>query len=86
MNSDGILEGTWDIIVNGDGITGINDLHLDKGVIYKVSPNPFLDTVAIRYGAFRPAKVNLLVYNMQGQLFPSKSTAPKSKICMSMKS
>lgn len=81
MNSEGKLEGTWDIIVNGDGITGINDLHLDKGVIYKVNPNPFLDTVTIQYGIFRPSKVSLLAYNMQGQLVANleERTLPPEK-------
>ncbi|MFK7903599.1 MAG: hypothetical protein AB8B69_00665 [Chitinophagales bacterium] len=67
-NSEGKLEGTWDIVVNGDGITGINDLHLDKGLIYKINPNPFSESVTIRYGVFRHSKVSLLAYDMQGQL------------------
>ncbi len=67
-NNDGVLEGTWDIIINGDGIsTGVSDIHLDKGIIYRVSPNPFSDTVNIRYGVYRKAKVSLLVFDMQGR-------------------
>jgi len=67
-NSDGILEGTWDIVINGDGIsTGVSDVHLDKGVIYRINPNPFSDSVNIRYGVFHRAKVSLLVFDMQGR-------------------
>jgi len=67
-NSDGILEGTWDIVINGDGIsTGVSDVHLDKGVIYRINPNPFSDAVNIRYGVFHRAKVSLLVFDMQGR-------------------
>ena len=67
-NGNGILEGTWDIVVSGDGITGINDLHTDKGVIYRAGPNPFSNQISIRYGVFRRAEVGLYAYNMQGRL------------------
>jgi len=67
-NSDGILEGTFDIMINGNGITvGTYDLHLDKGIVYKVSPNPFQDRVEIEYGVFKKAKVGLVVYDMTGR-------------------
>ena len=66
-NADGKLEGTWDIVINGDGITGTRDLHLDKGMIYKVSPNPFGNELLIRYGVFREAPVSLLVYDLYGR-------------------
>lgn len=65
----GKLEGTWDIVINGNGvIVGTNDLHIDKGMIYKVSPNPFKDKVVIQYGVFKKSKVNVLVYDIQGVL------------------
>lgn len=68
MNAEGKLEGTWDIVINGEGITtGTSDIHLDKGIIYKVGPTPFSDSVTIKYGVFKTSKVSLLVYNMQGQ-------------------
>lgn len=67
-NSNNILEGTFDIIINGEGISvGTNDLHLNKGMVYKVSPNPFTNQVEIKYGVFKKAKVGLLVYNLSGQ-------------------
>lgn len=67
-NADGKLEGTWDIVINGEGImTGTSDIHLDKGMVYKVSPNPFSDKVTIKYGVFKKSKVSLLVYDMQGR-------------------
>ena len=69
MNNEGKLEGTWDIVINGEGIsTGTNDIHLDKGIIYKLNPNPFTDKLLIQYGVFRKAKVGLFVYDMQGKL------------------
>jgi protocatechuate 3,4-dioxygenase beta subunit len=68
-NANEELEGTWDIVLNGDGVTlGLNDLHLDKGVIYSISPNPFSDRVEIRYGIFKSARVGLLVYDIEGRL------------------
>ncbi len=67
MNDDGKYEGTWDIVVNGDGVVGTNDLHLEKGMIYSASPNPFSNQVEINYGVFRDSKVNLFVYNLNGQ-------------------
>ncbi|MFT4758363.1 MAG: protocatechuate 3,4-dioxygenase beta subunit [Paraglaciecola sp.] len=67
-NADGKLEGTWDIVINGEGImTGTSDIHLEKGIVYKVSPNPFSDKVTIKYGVFKTSKVSLLVYDMQGR-------------------
>lgn len=68
MNADGKLEGTWDIVINGEGITtGTSDVHLDKGIIYTVNPTPFSDNLTIKYGVFKTSKVGLLVYDMQGR-------------------
>jgi len=62
------LEGTFDIVINGDGITvGVEDLHLDKGMVYKVSPNPFQNDLQIEYGVFKKANVGLVVYDMKGR-------------------
>ncbi len=67
-NSDGILEGIFDIIINANGITiGIADLHLDKGIVYKASPNPFQNRVKIEYGVFKEAMVGLIVYDITGR-------------------
>ena len=66
-NADGKMEGTWDIVVNGDGITGLNDIHIDKGMLYSVAPNPFKDQLIIKYGVFRKAKVSLHVFDLQGR-------------------
>jgi len=60
-------EGTWDIIVDGSGV-GVKDLHLDKGIIYSVSPNPFTDTVEIKYGVFKEAKATIQVFDIHGSL------------------
>jgi protocatechuate 3,4-dioxygenase beta subunit len=68
-NANGVLEGTWDIVINGDGIPlGANNIHLDKGIIYNVSPNPFSDRVSIKYGVFQQAKVSVFVYNIDGKI------------------
>jgi len=64
----GGLEGTWDINVNGEGETvGVNTLHLEKGVIYQIGPNPFTAELNIRYGIFKPANVSLLVFDLEGR-------------------
>jgi hypothetical protein len=67
-NAQGIEEGIWDIVVDGDGIVGLNTIHIDKGMIYTASPNPFNHKLEINYGIFQEAKVSLLVFNLQGQL------------------
>ncbi|MER3328704.1 MAG: twin-arginine translocation signal domain-containing protein, partial [Candidatus Kapaibacterium sp.] len=65
---DGIMEGTWDIVIDGEGTTtGINDLHINKGIIYNASPNPFSDKVTIKYGVFSNSNVGLFVYDIEGR-------------------
>jgi len=68
VDNAGVLEGTWDVIVDGDGILGVDDLHLTNGMIYNVSPNPFTDQVTINYGVFKSSKASIEIYNLQGQL------------------
>ena len=68
-NSNGDLEGTWDIVIDGDGVpVGTNNIHLDKGIIYSASPNPFTDHIEINYGVFQKAKVAISVYDIGGQI------------------
>lgn len=67
-DNNGVLEGTWDIVIDGNGILNIDDLHLTTGMIYSVSPNPFTDEITINYGVFKPSKVTVEIYNLQGQL------------------
>lgn len=67
INGEGKYEGTWDIVVDGDGIVTTNDLHSDKGMIYTASPNPFSNKLEINYGVFRDAMVSLYVYDMYGR-------------------
>jgi len=79
-NTDGIMEGTWDIVVNAEGVNSVSDLHLDKGIIYKVSPNPYSSQVTIQYGVFTRSKVSLMVYDMLGQqvaVLEEKTLAPE---------
>lgn len=67
-NNNGTLEGTWDIIISGTGVpSGTSNMHLDKGMIYKVGPNPYSDQIRIHYGIFRDANVNIMVYDIVGR-------------------
>lgn len=68
LNGEGKYEGTWDIIVDGAGVTGIQDAHLNNGMIYSVAPNPFSDKLTIHYGVFKPSKVSICVFNLSGSL------------------
>lgn len=68
-NTSGVMEGTWDIVVNGDGVpVGTDNIHLDKGMIYNAGPNPFRDRIDINYGVFQRSKVSLCVYDLQGRI------------------
>ena len=68
-NSNGDLEGTWDIIIDGNGVpVGTNNIHLDKGIIYSADPNPFTNQIEINYGVFQKAKVGISVYDIRGQI------------------
>ena len=68
-NANGDLEGTWDIVINGEGTAvGANNIHLNKGMIYSASPNPFNNKVTINYGVFQQAKVSVFVYNIEGKI------------------
>jgi len=67
-NSQGDLEGVWDIVINGDGAPlGTNDIHLDTGMIYQATPNPFQNELIIQYGVFQKSKVSLSVYDLLGR-------------------
>jgi hypothetical protein len=74
------ISGIWDIVIDGDGIVGANDLHSDKGMIYSAGPNPFSDQLEISYGVFREANVGLFVYDLHGRLVATleeKSLSPQ---------
>ena len=67
-NSNGDLEGTWDIIIDGDGIQVENtNIHIEKGIIYSANPNPFTNQININYGVFQKARVTISVYDICGQ-------------------
>ncbi len=82
---NGKLNGTWDIVIDGNGTnTGLQDIHLNKGMIYNISPNPFTDKIEIFYGVFQESKVNISIFDLQGRemakleekiLSPEKYTA-----------
>jgi len=68
-NSEGKMEGTWDIVLDAKGTSiGTNDLHLEKGIIYSAGPNPFSNELAINYGVFNKSRVGLMIYDIQGHL------------------
>lgn len=75
-NNEGIEEGIWDIVIDGQGIVGVNNIHVDKGMIYSTSPNPFRNKLEINYGVFRKATVSLLVFNLQGQTVATLEERP----------
>lgn len=66
VNAQNELEATWDIVIEGEGILGTSDLHLDKGIIYSAAPNPFHDELNIHYGVFQKAKISLEVFDIGG--------------------
>lgn len=69
INSDGILEGTWDIVINGDGTSlSSENIYLDKGMIYSANPNPFENEIEIIYGVFQKANVSISVCDINGNL------------------
>lgn len=65
-DNNGVLEGTWDIIV--DGINDIDSLNKEKGIVYQVHPNPFSEKIIINYGVFQEANVYVSVYSLKGDL------------------
>lgn len=84
VNAQGTIEVTWDIVVDGNGVLGVDNLHLNNGMIYSISPNPFEDEITINYGVFKTADIKIEIYNLNGvlvaninksQLTPEKYTA-----------
>ena len=63
-------EGTWDIVVAGDGETidvGTSISHIDKGMIYSLFPNPFKKELTVKFGVFKPSNVTLAMYDITGK-------------------
>jgi protocatechuate 3,4-dioxygenase beta subunit len=67
-NAQDKYEGTWNIAIDGNGTTGMGEIHLNKGIIYSASPNPFTNNVEIKYGVFKPNKVSIQVFDNKGAL------------------
>ena len=74
---NGVFDGTWDIAVEGDGVTvdggtgngektGIYSIYQDKGMLYGLAPNPFQDQVKIEFGVFNSAQASVVVFDMLG--------------------
>jgi len=67
--NEGKQEGVWDINIDGNGeevMNGLNNIHIDKGIIYEASPNPFSGKLVIKYGVFKAANIALLVFDANG--------------------
>ena len=80
MNGNGQMEGTWDIVLDGSGITGLNEPHLELGMIYGLAPNPFTDQLEINYGVFKQSEITLSVFDLNGKLvaeLPQQSLSPQ---------
>jgi len=80
-NANGVLEGNFDIVINGNGISvGTAELHIDNGMIYNLAPNPFKNELEINYGVFKRSNVSLMVYDMNGKqvaILESRELAPE---------
>jgi len=66
-NDSGVYEGTWDIIIDGNGINENDDIKTDNGILYHLTPNPFDSALNIKYGVFNEANVSLIAYDMSGK-------------------
>ncbi|MGB0389968.1 MAG: T9SS type A sorting domain-containing protein [Salibacteraceae bacterium] len=82
-NSNGILEGTWDIVLDGNGV-GVNTpefipAYIDKGMIYNAFPNPFNDLLVIKYGVFKDSNIDISVFNIQGKVVATIANSEHAK-------
>jgi len=66
-NSEGVMEGTWDIMIDGEGMSSVQNAHLEHGMIYSVGPNPFTQEVEVSYGLYNRSRVALKVYDTTGR-------------------
>lgn len=74
LNSDGNLEANWDIVINGEGIVGLQEFHLDKGMIYSAINRS--NEVEIQFGVFNEALINVSIINIEG----NKITTLKNEV------
>jgi len=69
QDSNDVYKGYWDIIVKSDLVSGLeNDIHLEKGMIYTVKPNPFKEKIEISYSIFKKDHVLLQVFDSENKL------------------
>ncbi|MCI5056735.1 MAG: T9SS type A sorting domain-containing protein [Flavobacteriales bacterium] len=66
-NANGDLEGTWDIVVDGNGTVGLEEFS-DKGVIYELGPNPVTHRLNIFYGVFEKSQVSITIFDIHGRM------------------
>jgi len=60
--------GYWEIIIDAESVsTSNNDLHIEKGLIYNVNPNPIVDNLEVEIGVFKKSKVKLQIVNLEGK-------------------
>jgi hypothetical protein len=62
------LVGVWDIVIDAQGTSDVDDMHLSKGILYHVSPNPFQDKVVVSYGVFKSGTVSIEIVDTQGRI------------------
>lgn len=67
---DGKWHGNWDIVINADGVNtaSMESLHLENGMLYNISPNPFQEEVKIEYGVFKDANVSIQITDVKGNV------------------
>ena len=55
-------------------------MHIEKGMIYSASPNPFAKELEIKYGVFNDANVSLSISDVQGRVVATlKEEFPKAE-------
>ena len=66
--SDGILEGTWDIVYKWRWYFIISQITFTwtRCMIYSATPNPFENEIEIMYGIFQKADVSTSVCDING--------------------
>ncbi len=72
-DGNGGLEGTFDIVLNAEIVDSVESIHIDKGIIYDTFPNPFSDSLTIKYGVYKNSKVKLEILDLKGNRIASVS-------------
>jgi len=70
-DGNGGLEGVFDIVVDAETTDSIESIHLDKGLIYELFPNPFNEKLTVKYGVFKNSRVQLEILDIAGNKIAS---------------